>query len=101
MFEMPIVRVDLASGQARRVSSDATVDYSLSLSRDGKTLAYRAVEARTMGDLIVLDLGTGRKRTLTNVNPELKNLALGDLKPISWKSFDGMEFWGLCLTPPT
>jgi dipeptidyl aminopeptidase/acylaminoacyl peptidase len=99
MFEMPIVRVDLASGQAKRLSPDRTVDYSLSLSRDGRTMAYRAVEARTMGDLVVLDVASGNKRTLTNVNPELKTYALGELKPISWKSFDGMEIWGLLLTP--
>jgi dipeptidyl aminopeptidase/acylaminoacyl peptidase len=100
MFEMPIVRLDLASGQGKRLSPGATVDYSLSLSRDGRTIAYRSVEARTMGDIVVLDLGSGRKQTITNVNPDLKSHALGDLKPISWKSFDGMEIWGLLLTPP-
>jgi dipeptidyl aminopeptidase/acylaminoacyl peptidase len=100
MFEMPIVRVDLASGEAKRISPEATVDYSLSLSRDGRTIAYRSVEARTMGDLVVLDVASGKKRALTNVNPELKGYALGELKPISWTSFDGMEIWGLLLTPP-
>ena len=33
------------------------MDYNLSLSRDGRTLAYRSVEARDMGDLVVMDLG--------------------------------------------
>ncbi len=37
-------------------------------------MAYRAVEARTMGDLVVLDVASGKKRTLTNVNPELEEL---------------------------
>jgi len=71
MFEMPIVRVSLQTGRAERLSPAATVDYNLSLSRDGRTLAYRSVEARTMGELVVLDVSTGSRRTLTNVNPQL------------------------------
>jgi hypothetical protein len=58
MFEMPVVRVWLEDGRAERVVTVATVDYSLSLSRDGRTLAFRAVEPRTMGDVVVLDTGS-------------------------------------------
>jgi dipeptidyl aminopeptidase/acylaminoacyl peptidase len=100
MFEMPIVRVALADGKAERVGSGATVEYAMSLSRDGRTLAYREVEARTMGDVVVMDVTSRNTTRLTNVNPQLKDLALGQLKAISWKSFDGMEIWGLLLTPP-
>ncbi len=100
MFEMPVVRVSLASGRAERVHQRPTVDYNLSLSRDGRTLAYRSVEARTMGELTVLDLASGEHRTLTTINPAVAELALGRLETVSWRSFDGMEIWGLLLTPP-
>jgi dipeptidyl aminopeptidase/acylaminoacyl peptidase len=100
MFEMPMVRVSLATGQAERIHHRSTVDYNLSLSRDGKTLAYRAVEARTMGELTVIDLASGAQRTLSAINPTLADLALGRLETVSWRSFDGMEIWGLLLTPP-
>lgn len=101
MFEMPIVRVSLADGKAERLAGGAaTVEYSMSLSGDGRTLAYREVRARDMGDLVVMDVATRARRKVTDINPQLKMLALGDLKPISWKSFDGMEIWGLLLTPP-
>ncbi len=101
MFEMPVVRVSLGDGAAVRLTPPgATVEYSMSLSRDGRTLAYREVGARDMGDLVVLDVASQRKQRLTTVNPELTQLALGELKPISWKSFDGMEIWGPLLTPP-
>ena len=100
MFEMPIVRLSLADGKAERIGSDATVEYSMSLSRDGRTLAYREVQARTMGDVVTMDLASRKIARLTTVNPQLKDLALGQLKAISWKSFDGMEIWGLLLTPP-
>jgi dipeptidyl aminopeptidase/acylaminoacyl peptidase len=98
MFDQPIVRVWIDSGRAERVRG--AVDFSLSLSRDGARLAYRAVEGRTMGDVFVLETASGRVTKLTDVNPELANLVTGELKPIRWRSFDGMEIWGLLLTPP-
>ena len=100
MFEMPIVRVSLGDGTTERLGSGATVEYSMSLSRDGRSLAYREVQARTMGDVVVMDLASRKRQRLTTVNPQLNDLALGELKPISWTSFDGMEIWGLLLTPP-
>lgn len=100
MFEQPVVRVAVDDGRAEPVTSGAAVTYSLSLSADGRRLAYRVVAGRTMGDVAVLDTATGETRTLTEVNPELRELALGELGAVAWSSFDGMEIWGLLLTPP-
>ena len=101
MFEQPMFRTWIDNGRSERVTVGPTVNYSPSLSRDGKRLAYRSVEALTMGDVFVQDLVPGGKaRKLTDTNPELADLTLGTLKPIHWRSFDGMEIWGLLLTPP-
>lgn len=100
MFEQPIVRLWVEDGHAERVIRGATVDYSISLSADGRRLAYRAVEGRTMGDVFVLDTTGGRTTKLTDVNPQLCDLALGELNAVKWRSFDDMEIWGLLLTPP-
>ncbi len=99
MFEQPIVRVSIADGRAERVSSGPTVAFSLGISADGRRLAYKNVEARTMGDVTVMDVASRRATKLTETNPEIRDAALGTLKPVSWKSFDGMEIWGLLLTP--
>jgi dipeptidyl aminopeptidase/acylaminoacyl peptidase len=100
MFEMPVVRVSIEGGLAERVVPGPVVNYSISVSRDGRTLAYRQVEARTMGEVVVRDIASGQTRTVTQANPELGQYALGALEPISWRSFDGKEIWGLLLTPP-
>ena len=100
MFEMPVVRVNIDSGHAERVVPGPVVNYSVSVSRNGGTLAYRQVEARTMGDVVVRDVATGRSTTVTQANPELAQYSLGTLEPISWRSSDGKEIWGLLLTPP-
>jgi len=100
MFEQALVRVSVVDGRAERIDRGAVVNYSLSLSKDGSRIAYRSIDGRTMGDLIVMDVATRKVTTLTDINPELRHFALGTLKPISWRSFDGMEIWGLLLTPP-
>ena len=102
MFEQPLLRLWL-NGRRDELHPGPFVHYSPSLSRDGRRLAFRSVEALTMGDVFVLDLSGrngGLPRRLTEVNPELADLALGKLEPIHWTSFDGMEIWGLLLTPP-
>ena len=99
MFEQAIVRVSVGDGGATRLDSGPTVAFSLALSRDGRRLAYKSVEARTMGDVAVLDVASRRSTTITNVNAGLTERAAGVLRPISWRSFDGMEIWGLLLTP--
>jgi len=108
MFEQPLLRLWL-DGRRAELDPGPFVHYSPSFSRDGRRLAFRSVEAQGMGDVFVLDLagragraggGQGRPRRLTEVNPELAGLALGRLEPIAWRSFDGMEIWGLLLTPP-
>jgi dipeptidyl aminopeptidase/acylaminoacyl peptidase len=99
MFEQPVFRVDL-DGKSEIVTPGKVVAFSESLSRDGKRLAFRSVGPRDAGDVVVMDLDSGASRTLTDVNPELRELDLGRLETVSWKSFDGMEIWGLLLTPP-
>jgi dipeptidyl aminopeptidase/acylaminoacyl peptidase len=100
MFEQPVISVSVEDGRARRVGDGRTVGYSISLSNDGRRMAYRAVEGRTMGDVFVLDTTIGQQTKITEVNPELRERRLGDLRPVSWQSFDGMQIWGLLLTPP-
>jgi dipeptidyl aminopeptidase/acylaminoacyl peptidase len=100
MFEQPVVRLPVDGGKPQRVTAGKGVNYSLSLSNDGRRLAYRSVDGRTMGDVFVLDTGSGAAAKLTDVNPELHDLARGKLEAVKWKSFDGMEIWGLLLTPP-
>jgi dipeptidyl aminopeptidase/acylaminoacyl peptidase len=99
MFEQPVVRLSVADGHAARMGTGPTVAYSISRSSDETRLAFKSVDARSMGDVAVMDAASGRVATITDVNPELRRYALGDLKPVKWRSFDGMEIWGLLLTP--
>jgi dipeptidyl aminopeptidase/acylaminoacyl peptidase len=99
MFEQAIHRVWVSGDRLEVETPGRVVNYSLTVSPDGQRLAYRSVEPRTMGDVYVKELGNGTVTRLTDINPELRKLDLGDLQPVRWKSFDGKEIWGLLLTP--
>src|SRR5262249_29986542 len=99
MFEQPLVRLTVADGKAERLDAGATVNFSISVSRDGSRVAYRSIDGRTMGDVVVMETKTRAATKLTEVNAHAKDFAWGQLKPIAWRSFDGMEIWGLLLTP--
>ncbi len=100
MFEQAIVRVWLQDGRMESLTPGPVVNYLLSISADGSRIAYKSVEKRNMGDLYVMTLSNRRASRLTEVNPELRSLELGEQKAVHWKSFDGKEIWGLLLTPP-
>ena len=99
MFEQPVFRVDL-EGKTDVVTSGAVVAFCLSSSAQGDRLAFRSVGSRDAGELAMMDLRSGTTRTLTRVNPELEDLDIGPLEVLSWRSFDGMEIWGMLVTPP-
>src|SRR6185436_10382888 len=68
MFEQPILRLHVADGRLERASAGPTVAFSISASADGRRIAYKSVEPRTMGDVAVLDTASGRATTITSVN---------------------------------
>jgi len=100
MFEQAVFRVSVDGGPVELITPGRAANFSMSLSADGSLLAYRSVESRTMGDVFLMNLRDRHVTKLTDINPELRSLSLGDLEPVHWKSFDGMEIWGLLLTPP-
>jgi dipeptidyl aminopeptidase/acylaminoacyl peptidase len=100
MFEQAVHRVWLDGNRIELVTPGRTANFSLSMSNDGRRIAYRSVASRAMGDVFVMDLPQNHATKLTDINPELHTMKLGDLEPVSWKSFDGKTIWGLLLTPP-
>jgi dipeptidyl aminopeptidase/acylaminoacyl peptidase len=101
MFEQPIARAWLAPARMERVTSGRSASFSVSVSADGRRLAYRSVEPYATGDVFVREVGAAAPpRRLTDINPQLRDLGLGTVEPIHWPSFDGMEIWGLLVTPP-
>ena len=71
----------------------------VSVSRDGRTLAAVAEPDTAPGDVWTMR-HDGATRRLTHVNPQLDNVALTHLEPLTWQSSDGSGMEGWLLRPP-
>lgn len=71
----------------------------VSASKDGRALAVLAESEHAPADIWTVRDG-GAATQITDLNPQLKRVALSDLERLSWKSADGTEIDGWLLRPP-
>ena len=97
MFEQPIVRVSDRQRQpsAWQRPTVASRSGSAPTASGSPTSRWSAL---TMGDVVMTDLAAAASTKLTDVNPEI-GLRARRVQAGQWKSFDGMDIWGLLLTP--
>lgn len=100
MFEQQVFELSVPQGEVRKRTAGRRFVSSLTLSRDGTRAAYEASHASSMGDVFVASTGDWIETRLTDLHPQMRELDWGSLEPLSWRSFDGMEIWGLLMLPP-
>ena len=89
---------DVASNKLSRIVDKVLIGQP-SLSRDGRLAAYTLGTPNAPADVHVSDLTFASPRKLTDVNPQVRDLALGETEVITWKSTDGMPVEGVLLKP--
>ena len=99
-----IFAVDVAARRVRALTSGNDVHADLSVSRDGRSIAFIRQNATTAPDVYVTKLGDMgladiRPKRLTEVNPQIKKWPVIDTEIIRWPSFDGMEIEGIVHKP--
>ena len=91
--------VRVAQGRFTKTISRQMVG-GLSYSKDGLSAAMTKQTAAAPNDIYFMRLdATGEHRKLTNLNPQLEQIALGETEVITWKSNDGQEVEGILLKP--
>ena len=90
-----VYRIPLADGAAAGPPSDLTDGrhyYSgASVSADGSTMAFTAEDGGAPPDIFVTSTADFRPERLTDLNPQVAELALGDQRVESWPSRAGGE----------
>ncbi len=89
---------DLASAQYKRVTTGRNVS-SFSTSADGSKWAFTADSADNPSEVWVSDAMGGSVKSITDTNPQVRDLALGQTEVITWKTTDGLEVEGILLKP--
>ena len=89
---------DLTSGTYTQLSQKRTIG-ATSLSKDGKTIVVTMDAPNSATEIYVTDPSFANLKRLTNINPQLAEIAQGETEVVTWKSSDGVEVEGVLLKP--
>ncbi len=95
-----LFRISPSSLEIQRVSSpDNLLLEHVSLTPDGKTIAYIAEDSTHMTELYVSAATPFAPRKLTEITAQVKDWKLGTVEVVSWKSKDGAIIEGILHKP--
>lgn len=95
-----LFRVDPATGNVSRISSpDNLMVSGVSMTKDGRRIAFTAPSPTTLSEIYLTDLPAFTTRKLTTMTDQVKDLILAGREVISWKSKDGAEIEGILIKP--
>jgi dipeptidyl aminopeptidase/acylaminoacyl peptidase len=88
---------DIESKRYRRVTTDKVIG-NISLSRDGSRAAFGMSGPTSPSDIYVSDLTFASPKRVTNLNPQVASMALGQTEVVNYKN-DGFELQGILIKP--
>lgn len=86
-------------GAPRALSSGERVVSSLSVSADGRRLAFLGADPLNPADVWVAQADGAGLRQVTNANADIDRASLATTERVRWRSVDGMEIEGLVVKP--
>jgi len=93
-----VFRYDVASGKYAQVTQREIIR-GVSFDKSGAHTAFVMDSPMSPGNVYSADASFASPRKLSEVNPQLANLALGESEAVTWKSSDGQEVEGVLLKP--
>jgi dipeptidyl aminopeptidase/acylaminoacyl peptidase len=88
------------AGEIRQLTSSAANRRNLTVSPDGRSLAWNEEGSDGRKKLVVAKADGSGTRDVLNLTPELDEFVLGRATEVRWKSTDGLEIAGILVTPP-
>ncbi|MGD9904154.1 MAG: prolyl oligopeptidase family serine peptidase [Vicinamibacterales bacterium] len=90
--------LDVASGRAVALTRERTLQIG-SFSADGSRVAFTMDSPTAPAEVFVADARFSAPVKLTDLNPQIRDLALGATEVVTWKSRDGLDVEGVLLKP--
>jgi dipeptidyl aminopeptidase/acylaminoacyl peptidase len=94
-----VYELDLSTGRARPVSAGDVALSVSSASKDRSRLAGIQSTPSTPAEVAVVDVARGRTITVTDANGWFKHIEVAQMRPMTWKSKDGLDVEGLLWLP--
>ena len=91
--------VPAAGGAPMKLSGGTDHLQDFSLSGDQRVAGCKRENPTTPAEVAVLTLPDGSPRTLTGLNPEYRNVELGEVRELTWKNKHGYETNGYLIHP--
>ncbi len=88
-----------SGGDVEQITDYAGVVGGFTMTADGKTFAFTRTDVQHPNDVYVASLPSFDPKQITNHNPQLVDIEVGDSELISWKSKDGREIEGVVIYP--
>jgi dipeptidyl aminopeptidase/acylaminoacyl peptidase len=97
--QVRLLNVNPTDGSFERFANQIQNFWRYSVSKDGRTVVLNAETGQCPPNLFVFAEGK-RPRQLTDMNPQLAQFALGNVREVTWKSKrDGRTIYGVVVTP--
>jgi dipeptidyl aminopeptidase/acylaminoacyl peptidase len=94
-----VYAINVATGAVTPIASGDWAGRLESVSTDGKRGVAVVSTPATPGEVVLIDLTTGKRTAVTHANPKFGGFALSQFKAITWKSKDGLEVEGMLWLP--
>lgn len=98
-WQRGLERLDVATGRVETVLRDARLYGSWSVSRDGSTIVYSMSDGDRPDDLWVMTRDYAAPTRLTDVNPQLADVALTRSELVEYLDVDGNTLYGILYYP--
>jgi dipeptidyl aminopeptidase/acylaminoacyl peptidase len=95
----PIYEITLKDGAMRQVWNDGSAD-ALSISRDGKTIAFTRSTLESPSDVYAMPRTGAPKKLTTHNDALLQSIAMGSTSDIWYTGADNAQVQALLVTPP-
>lgn len=94
-----LARLDLETGRLEDLRRDANVYGDWTVAEDGRTVVFRMSDGNHPDDLHVADIGFTDVRRLTDLNPQLTDVALARTELVPYRDVDGNTLYGILYYP--
>ncbi len=94
-----IFSIAVDKGEVKAVTRGERVYGGFSLTKDSSRIAFLAQTPEMPNEVYISSIASFNPVKLTTTNPQLAEIALGQVEVIRWKSKDGMEIEGLLTKP--
>ena len=87
-------------GRPRQLTDGPRRHFGMSLSRDGRKLAYQTLDGYGRKDIRIFDLETEEESVVLVIDDPAKEFNLGKWQHVSWQSTDDVSPYGYVILPP-